>query len=611
MIFEGFSKYRKIAIISLIGLVFVLLRIIYLESDVPIQQLTEYAAIDETYYTQSAFNLYHYGTYTHQMVPYIKDTGNTVNILENIMTSLSLKIWGNNYYGLRMASVIAAILFIIFISMFLRNLFYYKPPDMICVAEKPISPYKIALIIFVLGYLTIDFAFLVAGRVAEPTIFRMMTMMFIMLLMSYISMKREKIPLYVTGIMGFLSLSTVLFVYLYNFFIFCAVGVIILLWVWPSGWKNIIRQILAFSLGAILAILSYQCFLHFVCDTTITEVLSILKPFTYRMGSSSTGLLASPKHYLMNFTAIFSTNIFRFNSALLFIFLVSIPPFIMHTWKTKDKMGILVANLVLFLFLQCIVINDYNFRKLVILLPLVLIVILMALTYQKEFIKALRNRPVGRKMYGVYWILVGYFFVFFMQLGSITPSSLNTEIQINPQAVIPANINRINLAVFLFVFIIATMKYFSNKKMGKFLPTLAIIVLFLPGIYMDVNYIFMHPSYTMRDTMIAMKEKVDDKVIAGGVAYGFRLYNRSIPVLDFYSYSYSTYKNPQAEYIKMLKRLFKEKKADYTLRLDDDVSDENLFKERGIVLEKRYGIVNLYKPSQSETVDFNNQLSRK
>lgn len=597
MAFGDFSKYHKIAIISLIGLVFIFLRIVYLESDVPITQLTEYAPIDETYYNSSAFNLYHYGSFNHRVVSYVKNDVAPTNILENIMTYMSLKIGGNNYYGLRMASVLAASLVMVFLYLFLCKLVFYKPPlDTTLLGVHSEKPYKMGLIILALIYMTIDFSFLLAGRIAEPTIFRMMAMMFIMLLMCHLAFAREKVPLYLTCIMGFLSLSAVLFVYIYNIFIFCAVGMTLLLWAWSSGWKNVIHQMLVFFLGAMLSFLSYKYFCNHFYGMTITELLAILMPFKYRMGLSSTGLLASPKHYIMNFIAIFSTNIFRFNSALLFVFLASIPPFVMHIWKTKDKLGILIANLLVFLVLQCIVINDYNFRKLVILLPLVLITIFMALTYQEEFINSLRNHALGKKLYGVYWILIGYFFVFFMQLGSITPSSINTEIQINPQAVIPANINRINLAVFLFVFIIATMKYLNNKKTGKVLLTLAVITLFIPGIYMDVKYVYMNPSYTLRDTMIAMKDKVDDKIVAGGVAYGFRLYNRSIPILDFYSYSYSTYKDPQIEYIKTLKRLFEEKKADYTLRLNDGVSEEQLLKERGIVVEKEYKLVTLYRP---------------
>jgi hypothetical protein len=185
-----------------------------------------------------------------------------------------------------------------------------------------------------------------------------------------------------------------------------------------------------------------------------------------------------------------------------------------------------------------------------------------------------------------------------MHLGSIKPKTINTEIIINPQAVMPADINRINLAVFLFVFVVVTMKYLSNKEVHKIVCILALVAFLMPGIYMDLHYIYMNPSYHFRDTMIAMKDKVDDKVVAGGTAYGFRLYNRSIPIMDFYGYTYSNDPDKSSTYTKTLKRLFHEKKADYTLIPTDwpGFNEKKSMQMYGTELVKRYGGISLYRP---------------
>jgi len=593
------KSFRSTVVILIVVIFIIITRIIFLDSDIPIPQVTEYVPIDEMYYNHAAFNLFHYGEFTHQIIPYINDDGTPKNIFENIVTAFTLGIWGNNYYGLRLASVLAALLIVLFFYLFLKKIFFKENADQIAIKSRNNSIIEYVAIFLAMIYLMIDFSFLIASRVAEPTIFRMLAMLFLMFLMSSVVFMKEKIPYPLTFLLGFFSFSSVLFVYFYNFFIFCAIGLTIIIWAWPTGWKNAARQVIIFCLGAAFCVLAYKLFCQYVYNVTFYDVFQDLMSFKSRMAGNASGFIAGPKHYLTNFLSIFSTNIFRLNSAILFLFLVSLPAFIMNTFKEKNKLVVLSANLLLFLFLQSIVINDFNFRKLVILLPLVIISILVAYSYKDEFFASLEKNSIMRKLFVVYWIGVGYFFVFFMHLGSIKPKMINPGIIINSQAVIPYDINRVNLAVFLFVFAVLTMKYFSNKGVNKIIAIIALAALFIPNIYTDFRYVYLNPTYNFRDTMIELKDKVDGKVVAGGCAFGLRLYNDSIPLLDFYPYVYST--NPESKnlttYRTTLTRLFRENKADYSVQFTYAIgsNEKKYMDERGFEIEGRYGMATLYK----------------
>ena len=102
--------------------VFLFTRIFLLDSDPPSWNISQYQPIDELYYSPPAFSLYHYGDWNYQIFTDIKtDFPIITNILGNVMTYFSLKLFGNNYFGLRMASVFASTIIIILLFLSLKN----------------------------------------------------------------------------------------------------------------------------------------------------------------------------------------------------------------------------------------------------------------------------------------------------------------------------------------------------------------------------------------------------------------------------------------------------------------------------------------------------------
>lgn len=621
----------------LLLVLFIVSRCVMLDSDIPLPGVSEYFALDECYYNHAAFNLYHYGEYAHRVIAYVDDIRVNNNVLENLITYLTLKIWGNNYYGLRMSSVLAATLIFIGIYIILleppfkRRVFKdvaakagggesaFQPEENIGKAEaekhaEEPKPYDketelgdkqfgvIVPVLLIMLFFLIDFPFLMSGRIAEPTVFRMLAMVAVILVV--VELNRRNITNSFSGsvLLGFLAFTTVFFVYIYNAFIFAALCLSVAAWNRPAGWQQVIKSVSAYLLGAILAFLCFMGFTHYVFDSSLSAFFDVLAPYSYRMTGYGQGMLANPRHYFMNLLAVFSTNLFRLNIAIMFLFIVSLPVTVCRAIREKEALVILFCNLTLLLILQCVVVNDFNFRKLIIIAPLVAAQILLAVGYSREFGRLLVRYPWAARMFSIYWLMGGCFFVLFMHLGSIKPALLNSQIIVNSNIQLPGDINRVNLAVFIIFFIIVTLFYLGNKTISRKWMAFAMVVLLIPGLYLNTRYVYLNPTYCIRDNMIAMRDKVDDKVIAGGVGYGFRLYNTSTPVLDFYRFAESRYDNPHQEYLKIIRRIFREGRADYTLqiRMSNPKDEIKYGRERGLVVVKRYDTVTLYGKPGSE-----------
>ena len=119
--------------------------------------------------------------------------------------------------------------------------------------------------------------------------------------------------------MGFAAAASVVFVYIYNLFVFCALAVSITIFAFKQDCKGVLKQVFLFLVGTVLCIFVYQIVAASVYHCNLVEIYQHLVPFGNRMSIdiSGTDRIVS---YAANFFLIFLTNIFRFNSSLLFIF---------------------------------------------------------------------------------------------------------------------------------------------------------------------------------------------------------------------------------------------------------------------------------------------------
>jgi hypothetical protein len=131
--------------------------------------VTQIQPIDEFFNTTPAFNLYHHGSLAYQVVSFIPPDGSPVNLLQNAMTFATLLVLGNNYYGLRMASVLAGLGVFVLLYLLVRR---ESNPS----ASEASALNREGVPLLALAYLVSDFSFNVASRADEPTIFRMLAM---------------------------------------------------------------------------------------------------------------------------------------------------------------------------------------------------------------------------------------------------------------------------------------------------------------------------------------------------------------------------------------------------------------------------------------------------
>ena len=84
---------------------FLATRLFLLDRDVPPWPLAYYQPIDEFAYVLPAFNLHHYGTWTHQETPYVPVEGLPLNVLQTVVAAVGVALsW--TYWGLRTSSVL-------------------------------------------------------------------------------------------------------------------------------------------------------------------------------------------------------------------------------------------------------------------------------------------------------------------------------------------------------------------------------------------------------------------------------------------------------------------------------------------------------------------------
>jgi hypothetical protein len=204
---------QGLALVLLIG-TFLASRAIFLDRDLPSWGVAQLQPLDEFVYTISAFDLYRYGSTAHRVVDFVPSDALPTSLLENVMTAITLALFGNNYYGLRVASVIAGAGVFVTLYVLLRR--HASPAG-----TSPQRGLAGALPLLFLGYLVADFGFDMAARVAEPSIFQMLAMVLVLLAASS---RADRQPSAAWAFaLGAIATAAWLFVYTFNSFVAAAV----------------------------------------------------------------------------------------------------------------------------------------------------------------------------------------------------------------------------------------------------------------------------------------------------------------------------------------------------------------------------------------------------
>jgi hypothetical protein len=530
------SAHRyQIAAAAVLGVVFVVVRSIYLDRDLPRYGISQLQPIDEFFYTIPAFNLFHYGSMTHQVVPYVASDGSPLDYLENLMTWLTLVVFGNNYYGLRMASVLAALGVFLLLFVVLRR---QAPAASAGIAG---NSWAATIGLLWMGYLLFDFAFAVSARANEPTIFRMFSMVILIAVAAV--WPRRGSGLARPFALGGLAAAAFVFVYIYNAFLIPAILVALFVEGLAGGRWQAIKEAGAAIAGCVLAVGIYSALVYATYGQSLIEVYRLyVSPFGHNVLPHDLRTLVAHAY------SIGGTNLFRYNIPLLALFLAAIPVFAYRTWSERSGTGLLVGSLLFFLVLQSEFAIDYPLKKLVMLSPLVVIVIAMALGWTRPFVAGLRKRPILLAPLLIYAAAVAWF-VF--RVYAKTSSARVGQV---------VDLNVLGLIVLAGAVVVAVV---ARGRLERALIAVVIMALALPGAFLQVQLLYENPQYKYRDAMIAAAPIINGKVTAGGISIGFRLYNTSEPVLNFYQYELLP--GGMDVYNRNLARLFADGTAQYVV----------------------------------------------
>ncbi len=221
------SRNRRLfaLLIVVVGLAFILSRIVFLDADLPPWGLTHYQPIDELFYTISSFNLFHYGSWVHQVVPFVRDDSSPLNVLQGLLTWICLELFGNTYWGLRMAPELVAWCSFGLMAVLLWRI--VPAADALGAPAGGIGRAAVAGLWTMVAFF--DFSFLVAARVAEPTSFRLVAVCAILVLCS-LPYFNAAVRVRRSLLLGLLTGVAVVFVYVYNAFLVPGVFVAVLAW---------------------------------------------------------------------------------------------------------------------------------------------------------------------------------------------------------------------------------------------------------------------------------------------------------------------------------------------------------------------------------------------
>jgi hypothetical protein len=514
------ASLRRLAWPALAILLYVILfaisRMLYLDQDAPAFWFTIYSSVDELYSTISAFNLLNHGTWTHKYFDFLPPDELPFSTLLNLMTFFSLRLFGNTFEGIRTAAVWCGGLIAL--------------STLLCVWTVARSRGRWGIVVTAACalYLLVDFFFLTSNRFNEHTVYVMLSIAVAMLLTAYYPSTGRLSPA-VALACGIFAGSTITFIYIYSMPVAIALGATIFLTHLRDGIGRLVTHVAAFVVGAAVSVGLFAIFLHYAFDMSLQYYFAMMKGIgtigtTRRMDIDPELILTLIKSNTA--TALYqsiSQNLFRYNPALLFVFLVSLPFFIMRVIRHRKPLDIFVATfLCARLALSVYIPNDWFERKLVQIFPCVVYIVAVA---------ALEGRSLARRYIERGVIRIASFFALIAIAGSITHWMVIRELQVThrPPDLIANNWFWLAAAASILLC------WSSDKLYQAGLLAIA-TALVVPNLHLDYRFLYQSPSFRYRDSLKEAAVNLNGKLLAGGLSYGVRLYNTSVPVMNFYNY---------------------------------------------------------------------------
>ncbi|MCL4581090.1 hypothetical protein YWH7199_06540 [Fusobacterium nucleatum YWH7199] len=502
---EIFHKNIVQRLIYLLLLLLFLIRIINIEADIPQTYLVDYSSTDEGIYGNLALNLQNWGSLMHPL----KMSGITLeqnlqiilDIIGNTVIYVFMFIFGDNYYGFRLGIVFVALLTLIFIVLSIKKL------------KENYGINHHYFEILTLLFLDINFIFYSASRVVEPTIFRLFFSSIIIYI--YISVKRNSLRSFLIGLFTTIS---IFLVYINNTFLILGIVIYILILLFMKQKKEAIQNMIYGLVGVITGILLSEIYYLAVWDTeAFKNLFEVIKSFNSDI--NYTIVAANTKVSYTFYLLIYLKRVIKFFSSNLFFY--SLPAFslviaslynLKKFFKEEKKDYFFCLSMIVALFIQTLVSEDFINRKSIVLLPFIIYICInyIILYQRKEVSLSLYN--VGEISFLILCIVIQKIYLPFSGY-----AGFNTN-------------DKVIVILYILIPTIIFLLSFSMRWSYKFLISM-FLVFCLGNMLFIYRYYFRNIYFYDKEMMISL-DKYGNQIILGEYINGYTLYNniRTLPI---------------------------------------------------------------------------------
>lgn len=469
------------------------IRLLFLDADVKTFAVAQVQPIDELYYNEIAVKIYKYGlsgvvngTWSDTSVANAKTF-----LIPNLITALSLKVFGNNFWGLKVPYVLMGYCSGILLYILIR----YIVPEKKWIHLLIMISYVLDFNIFMLSRDAVSvMPCMLAGLIAAIGVFKI----------SHVSIK--------WFFLGFWSVVSLCMVYMGLPFIAVATAVLLVISVIFLA-EDRIKKIVMYCIGITTGVVASE-----IASLVLFQqhIVKTIKDTMIAHGGKIIGLsqFKDIGKLIQLFLAYWSSNVFKYNYILLLFGLISMIVLLVATVTRKDKIACILLIFIGMHWAQTIFLKGMIPSKSTITYPFILLGVGYAIsTYYKEFIF---EKGIKRK---ISLVVISVLSVGAIRLEYMATSSIKMCFRYG--------ILFISLITALMVWI----WILFDKKRVMIVPWIMTLGIMSS---MSFYYALYKPTYLDQELMKDLgRETADGMVINCG---GFNLYNLCEPPVNLYDY---------------------------------------------------------------------------
>lgn len=532
------------------------LRLIHLDQDLPPWGVGYYQPKDEGCYAIMAINEWEYGAInpsdtaqTGADFPIYIQEHVRINFLGNLLEMISFHLLGDNYYGLRAPMVLIGCLNLLLtggILLLLRRRYRRK------------SSAELWGILGILLVTAFQFYYYLSSRTVEPTTLRMLFTQLVLLIWLLLE-KRRGLCFF---LMGAVITVSVFLVYITNVFLYLAAGLLILALWYKEGLKSFLKAAVWFTAGALLFFMIAEAYYRMVWNTSaLSNMLGAINAFSSSSGYeiAGGGIFSTLRGLLKGAFKYFSAYWFLYAPALLGLFMILLPLMLWHLVRKKDTALFLMLAVPFAFLLQTMVVEDYVWRKLLVVAPYFIYLIYWCVL-QREALGLLIDRyrdwcggetlskwsrVVRKAILPAYLICAALGMLFFVLFHLRFSNDLSKLDMTRWDKLLILILGCVPVLTWAALALRAVVR--KNKIAVGWSACLLGGTTLLLSLGLLSLHVWVSPTFEERDMMISLSKDydLDGAYVIGDYVMGITLYNDLKPVMDHYSnYASRMIENP-------------------------------------------------------------------